>query len=232
MAYPRVRDPEEPVLSDGQILEPPPPGQSEEVRLVKGPNIASLPSLPALPDSLRVPVVLKLGDDVSTDEIMPAGARVLPLRSNIPEIARFCFGPVDETYHDRAMDVRKDGGHALVAGANYGQGSSREHAALAPGYLGLRVVLARGFARIHWQNLVNFGVLPLSFADQSAYDAVEQGDVLVLRGLRAAVREGRDVEVVDETKSTTFVARHDLSERQVDVLLAGGLVNWMKDRLH
>src|SRR5690606_9130028 len=118
-----------------------------------------------------------LGDNVSTDEIMPAGARVLPFRSNIPKIADFSFDMIDTTYHDRALEVRETGGHAVIGGGNYGQGSSREHAALAPRYLGLRLVIARGFARIHWQNLVNFGIVPLEFTRDEDYAAIEQGDV-------------------------------------------------------
>jgi aconitate hydratase len=160
MAYPKISDPERPILNTEILIPPLPPQEAREVKLEKGPNIAALPVLEALPNGLELPVVLKAKDDISTDEIMPAGARVLPYRSNIPKISEFAFDMVDRTYHRRAMQVRDSGGHAVLGGRNYGQGLSREHAALAPRYVGLRVVIAKSFARIHWQNLVNFGVLP------------------------------------------------------------------------
>src|SRR5699024_8009437 len=143
-----------------------------KVELVKGPNIASLPDFDALPDSVTLPVALKVGDDISTDEILRAGAEVLPFRSNIPEIANFVFDVVDADYPARAKEA---GDHVIVGGANYGQGSSREHAAIAPRYLGLRVVIAKSYARIHWQNLVNFGILPLEFEDADDHERLQQG---------------------------------------------------------
>jgi len=231
MPYPRVEEPDEPVVGREMFEAPLPPEESAMVELEKGPNIVTLPEFEPLPDDLELPVLLKVGDDISTDEIMPAGARILPLRSNIPEISRFCFEIVDETYHDRAMEMRESGGHAIVGGENYGQGSSREHAALAPRYLGLRVVLAKAFARIHWQNLVNFGVLPLTFVDPSVYDRLERGDRLGFTGLREQIRNGDRVRVECGEKDFTFEARHDLSARQVDVLLAGGLINWARGQL-
>jgi len=230
IAYPsreEMADPEEPIVIREHLREPLPAEEAGRVKLEKGPNIASLPELEPLPDTFELPVLLKLEDDISTDEIMPAGARILPFRSNIPKISEFCFEGVDKTYPDRAEDVC---GHALVGGDNYGQGSSREHAALAPRYLGLRVVLARSFARIHWQNLVNFGVLPLTFRDDG-YDQVEKGDVLVLDDLREGIRSSTELTVNNETRDTEISVRHSLSERQVEVLLKGGLINWMKERL-
>jgi aconitate hydratase len=200
------------------------------MKLQKGPNIASLPNFEPLPDQLELPVLLKVGDNISTDEIMPAGARVLPFRSNIPKIAEFAFDAIDQTYCQRARALAKTDGHAVVGGSNYGQGSSREHAALAPRYLGLRVVLVRGFARIHAQNLVNFGILPLEFVDPTAYDQIESGDQLVLKNLREKLREGRLV-MENRSRGQTVEARHDLSARQVDVVLVGGLINWVKRRL-
>jgi aconitate hydratase len=229
--YPRIGEPDDPVLGRESFEAPLPPEVSAAVELVKGPNIVSLPEFEPLPDELELPVLLKVGDDVSTDEIMPAGARVLPFRSNIPQISRFCFEVVDETYPDRAVEVRDAGGHAVLGGDNYGQGSSREHAALAPRYLGLRVVLGKSFARIHGQNLVNFGVLPLTFADQSPYEQIEPGDRLALTGLKEQIPAGRRVRVACREKNLAFEARHDLSTRQVEVLLAGGLINWVRGRL-
>lgn len=231
MDYPKVRDPDHPIVNTAMLIPPLPPEEARKVELVKGPNIESLPTFDPLADTLKVPILLKMGDDISTDEILPAGTRVLPYRSNIPKISEFAFEMVDPTYHDRAMQVRKAGGHAVLAGENYGQGSSREHAALAPYYLGLRVVITKSFARIHWQNLINFGVLPLTLKDPSEYDWLEQGDILELKDLRAAVAQGKEFEVFNATKHRTFRAEHSLSERQVEMLLKGSLISWLKARL-
>jgi len=231
LSYPRVSDPEEPLLNTESLQAPPSPEASKEVSLRKGPNIVSLPELEGLPDMLEVPVVFKAADNISTDEILRAGAEVLPYRSNIPEIAKFAFDVVDPDYYQKAMDTRDEGGHAVVGGSNYGQGSSREHAALAPRYLGLRLVLAKGYARIHWQNLVNFGVLPLTFDEPADYDRIDQGDVLRVEGLHAGLGEGPAVEVENVTKGETYAARHDLSGRQIELLLEGGQIPWMKKRL-
>jgi aconitate hydratase len=236
---PAVDEPTEPILITDTLVPPLAPDEARRVELVKGPNIAALPDFDPLPDRLELPVLLKVGDDVSTDEIMPAGARVLPFRSNIPRISEFCFEAIDESYASRAAEARDEGdGHAVVGGDNYGQGSSREHAAIAPRYLGLRAVVVQGFARIHQQNLVNFGVLPLTFADADGYDALDQGDVIVLEGLRAALTEGRrdedgtgELVARNESQGRDVPLRYRLSERQVEVILAGGLIPWMKTRL-
>ncbi len=172
-----------------------------------------------------------MGDDISTDEILPAGAQVLPFRSNIPRIADFAFWQVDETYSERALAVKDAGGHLLVAGHNYGQGSSREHAVLAPRYLGLRAVIARSFARIHWQNLVNFGVLPLTFVEPSGYDSVDAGDELHLAEVAERVRAGLELTVENRTKGTSFAVDHGLSARQVEVMLAGSLITLHRRRV-
>lgn len=233
--YPRITEPDEIIINTDMLVAPPSPDESEAIEIRKGPNIASIPDIRDLPDELEVPVLLKVGDDVSTDEILPAGTRVLPFRSNIPKISEFAFDILDPSYHDRAMEVRGDdpdaGGHAVIGGKNYGQGSSREHAALAPRYLGLRLVIVKDYARIHWQNLVNFGVLPLTFADETVYEDLDQDDVLRLTGIRAALESGDEIEVENTTKGTTFLAEHQLSPRQVEVMLVGGIVNWMKGRL-
>jgi aconitate hydratase len=230
LPYPRFSEPELVTINEEMLLPPAPAG--EEVELIKGPNIRPIPPLDTLdwPGALKMPVLLKLGDGISTDEIMPAGTEVLPYRSNIPEISRFVFSQVDPTFAERAMEYR-DHGSVVVAGENYGQGSSREHAALAPRYLGVRVVLAKSFARIHWQNLSNFGILPLVFTDPGDYDEIEQGDVLTLAKLHENVQGGTELEVVDETKEKVFLARHSLSPRQVDMILAGSLIDLMRERL-
>ena len=174
--------------------------------------------------------MLKVGDDVSTDEILPAGERVLPFRSNIPKLAEFAFSPIDESYPERARATRDTSGHIVVAGANYGQGSSREHAVIAPRFLGLRAVLAVSFARIHWQNLASFGELALEFVDPADYERVGQDDVLVLNGIREAVAGGTDITVHNATRDEEFVVRHRLSDRQVSLLLAGGLIPWLRQQ--
>lgn len=229
--YPRVAEPERPVLDRSTLVAPLPPDAAREVELEKGPNIAPLPELEGLPDRLEVPVLLKVGDDVSTDEILPAGARVLPYRSNIPRIAEFSFEAIDPTYARRAKEVREAGGHAVVGGSNYGQGSSREHAVLAPRFLGLRAVVARGFARIHRRNLINFGVLPLVLADAAEYDRLEPGDRLGIEDLHRRLRGGGGIEIENLRRRRTFVARADLSAHEVEVLLAGGLIHWMRERV-
>ena len=229
---PRVSEPHR-WLQHAEMLPPPVPAAAARVELVKGPNISSLPPLDPLPDELEATLLVRLGDDVSTDEILPAGARVLPWRSNIPRIAEFSFEAVAPGYAARARALRERGeAHAVAAGRNYGQGSSREHAALAPRALGLRLVLASSLARIHGQNLVNFGVLPLRFADQEDLARLQPGDRLRLRDLRQALQEGDPlwVELLRERRARRFRVLSDLSPRQVEVVLAGGLIPWVRDR--
>lgn len=213
-------------MTTSRLLVPPPSiEQARKVDLIKSANIHSLPQFDALPDSITVPILLKMGNDVSTDEILPAGARVLPYRSNIQKIDDFSFERIDPTYLERARAVRRTTGHAVIAGENYGQGSSREHAALAPRNLGLRIVLAKSFARIHRQNLINYGVLPLAFSEPSDYERLQQGDVLKTSALRQSLR--KDGSVVFQCRGQ-IVARHDLTPRELKVVLAGGLINWRK----
>lgn len=228
--YPRINEPDEIVINTEMLLAPLPVEEAREVKIIRGPNIATLPVIDPPPDALEIPVLLKMGDNISTDTISPAGARALPFRSNIAQIAKFSFDIVDATYHDRAIAVRESSGHAVIGGRNYGQGSSREHAALAPRFLGLRLVIAKSIARIHWQNLVNSGVLPLTFVNASDYDTISQGDILRVEGIHAAVRSGPEILVRSMTKNLAIQARHGLSKRQVDVLLNGGLINWLKTR--
>ncbi|HEU4488505.1 MAG TPA: aconitate hydratase [Actinomycetota bacterium] len=230
MPYPRYKPSEQQVVNTEMLV--PPPEEPGDYELIKGPNISSLPDFEPLPDELQLEVLLKVGDDISTDEIMPAGQRVLPFRSNIEKISEFVYWQVDETYHRRALEAKKGDGHAIMAGHNYGQGSSREHAAIAPRYLGLRVVVAKSFARIHWQNLPNFGILPLEFGDESEYEALEQGDVLVLKGLHEALTEPkREITAANESKGSEVTLVHRLSKRQVDMVLKGGLIPVFKERL-
>jgi len=160
---------------------------------------------------------------------MPAGAKVLPYRSNIPEISKFVFAPVDESYAERALKHQKDGSF-VVGGNNYGQGSSREHAALAPRYLGLKAVIAKSFARIHWQNLVNFGILPLTFVSSDDWEKIRQDDVLSIADVRTDIQNGRRVRVRNATLNEMYGTEHSLSERQVKIILEGSLINVVRHR--
>jgi aconitate hydratase len=230
LSAPHIEPPSDQIVDTDMLVAPPESG--EGVELVKGPNIESLPDFEPLPDRIEGTVLLKVGDNVSTDEIMPAGQRVLPFRSNIPKMAEFVFDPIDESFPERALDVRDAGGHLVVGGENYGQGSSREHAAIAPRFLGLRAVIAKSFARIHWQNLVNFGIVPLEFSDPADYDRVDQDDVIVLDGLHDGLAdEGRSLVAENTTKGERYDLAHRLSPRQVDVVLAGGLIPVFKQQL-
>ena len=220
LAYPRPTMPTRYSTLDAMLQPPLPPEEAQRVELVKGPNISSLPEFSPLEDDLALPALLVMGDNVSTDEIMPAGSRVLPFRSNIPKIADFSFTRIDEDYPERAKGA--DGGHVVVAGENYGQGSSREHAVIAPRYLGLRAVIAKSFARIHWQNLANFGILALEFDDPADHDAIQQGDEVVIDSVRDALRAGRAVTATIGGREVAL--HHRLSPRQVDMVLAGGRI--------
>ena len=228
--YPHIELPATSSVNAAMLEAPLAAKQAGRVELVKGSNISSLPDFDPLPDRIQAPVALKVGNDVSTDAILPAGAAVLPYRSNIPKLAEFTFSQVDETYSERALATKDGSGHIVVGGANYGQGSSREHAAITPRFLGLRAVLAVSFARIHWQNLTNFGVLALEFADPDDYRRIEQGDVLVMEGIRDTIGTDTEVQVRNATRDEHYVALHRLSDRQVAMLLAGGLLPWLRQQ--
>jgi aconitate hydratase len=231
IAYPKVKLPKKSIINREMLIPPLPEEEALKVELVKGPNIQTLPPLDPLPDNLELPILLKVGDNISTDEIMPAGARVLPYRSNIPKMSEYVFEIVDPTYAKRALARTPPGGHTIIAGENYGQGSSREHAALAPRYLGLRSVIAKSFARIHRMNLVNFGILPVTFDDPSLYDSLELGDVVELDNIREQLAESvetRRLTVRVPQKDLTFTVSHTLFPRMIEVLLAGGLTNWIQ----
>ncbi len=227
MPYPRFREPETNRLNTEMLV--PPASEGAPYELEKGPNIKPLPTLEPLPDQLEGPVLLKVADDISTDGIMPAGAKVLPLRSNIPEISKFAFNQIDETYYARAMGCQKRDSF-VVSGANYGQGSSREHAALGLRYLGLKAVLVKSFARIHLQNLSNFGILPLTFVDPEDYKKITQGDVLSIQDVRNAIHEGNRVRVINLTKNETYETEHAMTPRQVEMVLAGSLINLVRQK--
>ncbi|MFH1393893.1 MAG: aconitate hydratase [Candidatus Micrarchaeota archaeon] len=219
-----VIDDEMPVIDDSMIVKPPEDGSSVEIK--RGPNIKPLPEMKALEDEISREVLIKVGDNITTDHIMPAGAQILPLRSNIPAISEFVFSQVDKEFPARAKE--KNGGF-IIGGENYGQGSSREHAAIAPLYLGVKAVIAKNWARIHKSNLVNFGIVPLDFENPADYDRIEQGDVLEIKGLRDGVKNGR-VTIKDVTKGFEFKAKTELSERAANVLLEGGTINFTKKK--
>ncbi|NUO07029.1 MAG: aconitate hydratase, partial [Candidatus Brocadia sinica] len=194
-----------------------------EVTIIRGPNIKPLPKKEPMPDTLTGDVLLKVGDNITTDHIMPAGAKVLPLRSNIPAISEFVFEKVDKEFVSRA---KEKGGGFLIGGVNYGQGSSREHAALAPMYLGVKAVIAKSFARIHRANLVNFGILPLTFEDESDYNLCDQGDSIELPDIKNRLTSGGKVIINNLTKNKEIKVKHTLTPREIDILCVGGLLNY------
>jgi len=218
--------------SDGMLLVPP----SNEVttratKLEKTPNIANIPEFDRFVKDVEVEILLKAGNNISTDDIIPAGTRVLPYWSNIPKVAEFAFEGVDQGYAQRARAMRQaKKHHAIVAGNNYGQGSSRENAAVAPRFLGLQLVIARSFARIHWQNLVNFGVLPLTFVAPSDYDRMKLGDTIRISDLANALPANEEINGTVDGWREPVKLRHSLSPRQIEVLLAGGAINWLRER--
>jgi aconitate hydratase len=231
IGYPDLDLPATSSVNTAMLEAPLPQGEASRVDLVKGDNIADLPDLDPFPDQIEAPVLVKVGDNISTDTIMPAGADALPFRSNIPKLAEFAFRDLAPDYPKRALACREDSGHVIVGGSNYGQGSSREHAALAPRYLGLRMVVAQSYARIHWQNLVNFGILPLELVNPGDADAIEAGDVLATSGIRDSLDE-EQMTLRNSTQGTEYTVRHRLSPRQVQVLLAGGLIPWLRQSHH
>ena len=223
-AYPRIEMPQRFIINDNMFISPLPPEEAATIELIRGPNIKPLPDFPPLPKALHGEVLIKVSDNITTDHIMPAGAKILPLRSNIPAISKYVFEAIDPEFPTRALEK---GGGFIIGGENYGQGSSREHAALAPKYLGVKAVIVKSFARIHLANLINFGIVPLTFTDPTDYDSVAQGDVLeVLIGeLRS------DVRLRNLTKDIEFGLTHTLSQRDAEILKAGGKLPWVKTKV-
>ncbi|HDY67962.1 MAG TPA: aconitate hydratase [Candidatus Scalindua sp.] len=217
--YPRVSIPKKYIVNDSMII--PPASHPEKVEIIRGPNIMPFPDFEELPESLECKVILKTGDNITTDHIMPAGNTVLPLRSNIPEISKFVYNQVDPEFPDKA---KRAGNAAVIGGENYGQGSSREHAAIAPRYLGIRVKIVKSFARIHYSNLVNFGIVPLLFEDWEDYNSIKEGDVIKLPKVREEILKENHVTV--ETNGRTIRTKIDLSEGERNAIASGGLVNY------
>ncbi len=225
MPYPRIQDPEKYVVDPRSIIAPSPEGRRTEV--IRGPNIKALPAMDALPETLTVVVVLKVGDNISTDTIIPAGNEVLPLRSNIEAISEYVYSQIDPDFHRRC---REKGAAAIVGGENYGQGSSREHAALAPRFLGVRVKIAKSFARIHKANLCNFGILPLALANPADYDHFKTGSSITLHGIRERISAGLH-EIPLDLDGKTIRVLLDVSDLERQHLLAGGTLNYVRARL-
>jgi len=223
-----VKEPERFIINDSLII--PPKENRQDIPIIKGPNIREVPVKEPLKDTLEAEVLLKLGHNITTDDIMPAGSQVLPFRSNIPAISDFVFKNIDNTFSKRAKDAQEKGGGIIVGGENYGQGSSREHAAMAPMFLGLQAVIAKSFARIHRANLINFGILPLVFIEQDDYEKVDQGDRLVIRDIVDAIKGAQRFTVENKTKHCTLLVSSNLNGRERELLLKGGLLPFTKAR--
>ena len=221
---PLIEMPQKFLVNDNLIVPPIPPEEAKNIEIVRGPNIKPLPEFNPLPDNLKGEVLLKVEDDITTDHIMPAGAKILPLRSNIPEISKFVFNVVDETFHDRSLEK---GGGFIIGGDNYGQGSSREHAAIAPKYLGLKAVIVKSFARIHLANLVNFGIVPLTFVNKDDYNKIDQGDLFEID---LSTIETGTVQLKNLTKEIEISLTHSLSETEIKILKAGGKLTFIKQK--
>ncbi len=223
---PKFKLPEEFLINDNMVEPPVDEKDMDTVEVLRGPNIKPFPVAEPLVETIDAPCSLKVGDNITTDHIMPAGAKILPLRSNIPEISKHCFTVCDETFPQRAKEL---GNSVIVGGSNYGQGSSREHAALAPLYLGVKAVIVKSFARIHMSNLVNAGILPLVFANEADYDTIDQGDVVVIENVKEQIKAGDKLTALNKTKGTSFQVVLNASERQKQMLYAGGLLNYTKN---
>jgi len=216
--------PEKFVIDDNMVIAP--AAEGTDVEVVRGPNIKPFPINKELSDKVEGKVLIKLGDNITTDHIMPSNAKLLPFRSNVPYLAEFCLAPCDPEFPKRA---KENGGGFIVGGSNYGQGSSREHAALAPLQLGIKGVMAKSFARIHMANLINSGIIPMTFADEKDYDGIEDGDEIVLENAIDQVKNGGgELIVKNKTKNKDFKVNVALSGRQVEMILAGGLLNYTR----
>ena len=226
---PEFKLPEIFAINDNMVVPPADEADMDSVEILRGPNIQPYPATAPLMETIDAPVSLKVGDNITTDHIMPAGAKILPLRSNVPKISQYCFAVCDEAFPERAKSLGKS---IIVGGSNYGQGSSREHAALAPLYLGVKAVLVKSFARIHRANLVNAGILPLTFVNEADYDNIAQGDELVLADVRKAVEDGKsELVVVNKTNGKEIPVLCELTGRTKDIMLAGGLLDYTRESM-
>ena len=224
--FPKIVLPDEFIINDNMVAMPATPEEAKDVEVMYGPNIKPFPTSEPMGADITSKAFLKVGDDITTDHIMPAGAKILPYRSNIPFLSQYCFGVCDKTFPER---IKSEGKGIVVGGANYGQGSSREHAALVPLYLGVKAVITKSFARIHCANLINAGILPLTFVNADDYDKITQGDELSLKGIKNAIINNEPAVLVNLTTNEEYEINYDLSQRQKDIILAGGLLNYTKE---
>ncbi len=222
---PEISMPDRFIINDNMIEAPASAEKADDIEIIYGPNIKPFPSSTELPADIEAPAILKVGDNITTDHIMPAGAKILPYRSNIPYLSNFCFRQCDENFAKRCKEAGKG---FIIGGANYGQGSSREHAALVPLYLGIKAVIAKSFARIHCANLINAGIMPFTFANPEDYDKIDTDDILSLDGIREKIEKGSEVTLRNVTKNESYKLSYDYSARQTAMVLAGGLLNYTK----
>ncbi len=226
LKYIPVKLPKKMLINDSLIISPPKNGS--EIEIIKGPNIKELPLKESLKDNIEGEVLIKLGDNITTDDIMPAGSKILPLRSNIPAISNFVFSQIDKDFSKRAIEKK---GGIIIGGANYGQGSSREHAALAPMYLGVKAVIAKSFARIHRANLINFGIIPLEFVDENDYNNVKQDDKLLISDIIDRLNKNENITVKNISNQKECEVKYDFTDREKEILKAGGLLQYTKNQL-
>jgi len=225
---PVIEMPEKFDINDSMVLLPATEEEAADVEVKYGPNIKPFPVGEALGEKIEAKAILKVGDNITTDHIMPAGAKILPYRSNIPFLSNFCFRQCDENF---AENCKKEGKGIIIGGANYGQGSSREHAALVPLYLGIKSVVAKSFARIHMANLINAGIVPFTFANADDYDRIDQGDELVIENIKDSIQNKLDIVLKNTTKNESYPLAYEFSERQTDMILAGGLLNYTREKV-
>jgi aconitate hydratase len=226
--YPKVVMPEKFYIDDSMIIAP--SKCPEDVQVYRGPNIVELPDSSPLSENVSGVVTLKVGDKITTDHIIPAGAR-MKYRSNVPKYSEFVFEIVDETFPKRATQIRDSGkSNIIVGGLSYGQGSSREHAALCPMFLGVKAVVAKSFERIHSANLINFGIVPLTFQAEGDYDKIDQGDQILIENIQQAINQNQPLTVKNLTKNTQIKVNYQLSQRQRDIILAGGMLAYIKNK--
>jgi aconitate hydratase len=225
--YPKWKEPTQIKINKKLLIAP----TKASPKLLKGPNIKTLPDFEELQDVLEIPILLKMGDDISTDGILKAGADVLPLRSNIPELSKYAYYAIDQSFYERAIQNQKEHtGFCIIAGENYAQGSSREHAALSPRYLGQKFAIAKSYARIGWQNLINFGIIPFEFKNTSDWDKLAQDDILRIEGLRVAIQNRDSITAIVVGKNIKIPLEYNISERQVAHILKGGIINFVKQK--
>lgn len=222
----KIEMPEKFLINDNMVIEPASVDEMDNIEVLRGPNIKPYPKTSPLSDKIEASCSLKVGDNITTDHIMPAGAKILPLRSNIPKISQHCFTVCDKDFPERAKAL---GSSIVVGGENYGQGSSREHAALAPLYLGVKAVLVKSFARIHRANLINAGIIPLTFVNAEDYDKFNLGDQLELPNVKQEITDGKNITVVNKTNGESVEAVCELTDRTKAIIIAGGLLDFTKE---